>query len=104
MIVSEFKKQPYEQFFLGADFSNVIDTTSESIVLATSTIIGVDVSGDADATVFDISSKAIEDDTILKVRVYAGTEAKSPYKFTFRIITTLNNKWEKDILMKVEEL
>jgi len=104
MIVPEFKKQPFEQFFLGAEFANVMDTDVEDIDLANSTITAVDVSEDVDNTVFDISSKAVESDTILKVRVYAGTEAKSPYKFTFRIITTQNNKWEKDISMSVEEL
>ena len=104
MIVPEFKKQPYEQFFLTANFANVMDTDVEDIDLTNSTVIAVDVSGDADNTVFDIGSKAIESDTKLKVRIYAGTEVKSPYKFTFRIITTQNNKWEKDISMRVEEL
>jgi len=104
MIVPEFKKQPFEQFFLGAEFANVMDTDVEDIDLANSTIIAVDVSEDPDNTVFDISSKAVESDTILKVRISAGTEAKSPYKFTFRIVTTQNNKWEKDISMVVEEL
>jgi hypothetical protein len=104
MIVPEFKKQPWEQFFLGAEFANVMDTDVEDIDLSNSTVTAVDVSGDADNTVFDIGSKAIESDTILKVRVTAGTEAKSPYKFTFRIVTTQNNKWEKDISMNVEDL
>jgi hypothetical protein len=104
MLVPEFKKQPYEQFFLAANFANVMDTDVENIDLSNSTVIAEDVSGDADNTVFDIGSKAIESDTKLKVRIYAGTEAKSPYKFTFRILTTQNNKWEKDVSMSVEEL
>ena len=104
MIVPEFAKQPFEQFFLAADFVNVMDTDVEDIDLTNSTVTAVDVSGDTDNTVFDIGSKAIDSDTRLKVRIYAGTEAKSPYKFTFRIITTQNNKWEKDISMRVEDL
>jgi hypothetical protein len=104
MIVPEFKKQPYEQFFLAANFANVMDTDVEDIDLANSTVVAEDVSEDTDNTVFDIGSKAIEEDTKLKVRILAGTEAKSPYKFTFRIVTTQNNKWEKDISMRVEDL
>ena len=104
MIVPEIKKQPFEQFFLGAEFANVIDTDVEAIVLGTATIVAVDSAGNPDTTVLDISSKAIESLTILKVRVTAGTEALSPYKFTFKIITDQNNKWEKDITMIVEEL
>jgi len=104
MLVPEFRKQPYEQFFLAADFYKVMDTDLEDIDLTNSTVVAEDVSGDLDDTVFDIGSKAIESDTRLKVRVYAGTEAKSPYKFTFKIVTTQNNKWEKDISMRVEDL
>lgn len=104
MLVPEFQKQPYEQFFLGAEFANVIDTDLEDIDLPNSTITAIDVSEDTDDTVLDIGSKAVESDSILKVRVTAGTAAKSPYKFTFRIVTTLNNKWEKDINMVVEDL
>ena len=104
MIVPEFKKQPYEQFFLGAEFANVIDTDVEDIDLPNSTIVAVDSAGDVDSTVLDIGSKAIETDTIMKVRITAGTEVLSPYKFTFKIVTTQNNKWEKDISMSVEDL
>jgi hypothetical protein len=104
MLVPQFKKQPYESCFLAADFVNVMDTDVEDIDLANSTITAVDVSGDPDTTVFDIGTKAVESNTKLKVRIMDGTEAKSPYKFTFRIITTQNNKWEKDISMKIEDL
>jgi hypothetical protein len=104
MLVPEFRKQPYEQFFLAADFVKVMDIDLEDIDLSNSTIVAVDVLGDADNTVFDIGSKAIESTTKLKVRIYAGTEVKSPYKFTFKIVTTQNNKWEKDISMRVEDL
>jgi len=104
MIVPQFKKQPFESCFLAANYANVLDTDVEEIDLASSTITAVDVSGDPDSTILDIGSKAIESLTKLKVRIYAGTEAKSPYKFTFRIITSQNNKWEKDITMVVEDL
>ncbi len=104
MMVPQFTKQPYESCFLAADFDNVMDTDVEDIDLANSTITAIDVSGDTDNTVLNIGTKAIESSTKLKVRILDGTEAKSPYKFTFRIITTANNKWEKDISMKVEDL
>jgi len=104
MLVPEFTKQPYESCFLAADFVNVMDTDVEDIDLVNSTITAIDVSGDTDNTVLNIGTKAVEDDTKLKVRILDGTEAKSPYKFTFRIITTQNNKWEKDVSMKIEDL
>jgi len=104
MLIPEIRKQPYERFYLGADFVNVIDTDVESIVLASSTIEAVDGLGEVDNTVFEVATKTVESDTILKAVVLAGTEVKSPYKFTFRIITTANNKWEKNISMDVEDL
>ena len=104
MIFPEFKKQPFEQFFLAADFVNVMDTSVETIVLGSSSITAVDSDGTTDNTVFDVGSLAIEDLTKLKVRVYAGLESLSPYKFTFKIVTSQNNKWEKDLAMSVEDL
>lgn len=103
MIVPETPKQPYESFFLGADFVNVIDTDLENIDLDNSTVIVTDGSGESDSDVYESATLSVEDDTILKVRVKDGVEVSSPYKFSFRIITTDANKWEKDILLKIEE-
>ncbi|MHA2065073.1 MAG: hypothetical protein ACXABY_11920 [Candidatus Thorarchaeota archaeon] len=103
MIIPEFTKQPYEDFFIDANFEDVIDTDAENIVLGSSSVTAVNISGDEDVTVFDDATLVVQSLTKLAVRIKAGIEAKSPYKFTFKIVTSLNNKWEKDVFMKVEE-
>ena len=104
MIVPEFEKRPYESCFLAANFANVMDTSVETIVLGSSSVVALDSAGDVDNTVLNIGTLAIEDITKLKVRILAGVEALSPYSYIFKIITSQNNKWEKDIQMSVEDL
>ena len=101
MIPGRFSKQPYEEFFWGADFSDVLDTDNESIILASSSIAGVDNGNLADDTVYYVAGLMVVSLTILAVRVKAGTAALSPYKLTYKIETTAGNKYEKDVLMSV---
>jgi len=104
MIIGRFSKQPYEEFFWGADFSDVIDTDNETITLASSSITAVDSTGETDDTVYYLATLMIVSLTILAVRVKAGTAALSPYKFTYKITTSAGNKYEKDIFMAVDDV
>ena len=104
MIPGKFQKQPAESFYYGAQFSNVIDTDNESINISGSSVVAVDNGGDEDTSVYTAVSLAVVNDTILAVRVKAGVEAKSPYKLTYVVSTTLNNIYEKDVFMEIIEV
>ena len=101
MIPGRFSKQPYEEFFWGADFSDVLDTDNESIILGSSSITAMDSGEVSDDTVFYVATLMVVSLSILAVRVKAGTAALSPYKLTYKIETTAGNKYEKDVLMTV---
>ena len=101
MIPGRFSKQPYEEFFWGADFSDVLDTDNESIILRSSSIAAVDNGDLPDDTVYYVAGLMVVSLTILAVRGKAGTAALSPYKLTYKIETTAGNKYEKDVLMTV---
>ena len=104
MIPGRFSKQPYEEFFWGADFSDVLDTDNESIILGSSSIAAVDNGDLADDTVYYVAGLMVVSLTILAVRVKAGTGALSPYKLTYKIETSAGNRYEKDVFMTVEEV
>lgn len=102
--LKHFYKQPAESFFIDANFEDVL-TTGEDIILNSSDIVAEDKDGtDVTATVLDTSVKYILDATKLAVRVQNGSEAASPYKITFTIVTDLGNTWEVDVELRVEEV
>lgn len=105
MASSKFVKQPYEMFWVSASFANVLGS-SEAIVQATSTVTAVDKDGNDATTDVLVSGTATADGQVAKVQVKAGTEALSPYKITFRIVSDASpaDKWEHDVTMKVKEL
>jgi len=104
MILGRFTKQPYEEFYFGAEFSNVVDTDNESIELSSSSVTAVDNTGASTTDVYDSATLAVTNNTILAVRVKAGAENLSPYKITYKVVTSTGNKYEKDVLMYVEEI
>lgn len=96
--MGSFTKQPYEAFTIKADFAKNMASTE--------TISSADVSAsdveDNDATAVVLGSVTIND-TNVQVLVQDGSEAKSPYRITFRIVTSLSHKWELDVGMRVVE-
>ncbi len=104
------EKQPYEEFFMGADFVDVLDT-DEVLVLASSSVTAIDTSDSSDVTdtLLQTATKVLDasedggTDNVLKIRVQAGATSNK-YKVTFKTVTDLGNKWEKDIYLKVKEL
>jgi len=103
MALEYFTKQPYETFMVAADFSADLDT-GETITEGTSDVIAEDKNGDdATSDVLTIGAKVV-DEGLLKIRVKDGTENLTPYKITFRAVTSLVNKYELDISMRIKEL
>lgn len=100
--MEKFKKQPYEEFIIGADFSANFDTgttVSSQVVSAT------DKNGlDATATVTDQGTVSNDGASVVNVLVRGGDPLLQPYKITFRIVDSVSNKWELDVKMEVKEL
>jgi len=103
-LLEEFSKQPYEEYAIGVEFSAVVDTDEESVLLSSSSVTCVDASGEEDTSVYISGSFDVQTDTILRVRIKDGAESNSPYKFTFKCVTSEGNKWEKDIQMNVRDI
>jgi hypothetical protein len=115
-VPDEFPKQPWETFIISADISHRL-VTGEYIVLETSDIIAEDTDGeDASADIIDNTDKAVETaaaadikatpvtNGMLVTRVLGGTEALSKYKITFKAITSLDNQYETDVMMRIKSV
>jgi nitrogen fixation protein FixH len=97
------KKQAYEEFTIAGDFVDQAES-GETAVLVGSEILAIDKDGvDVKATLLDQATKAV-DDTQLKIKLRAGTADKSPYKITFKIVTSAGNRWEIDVSCRVKEI
>jgi uncharacterized protein (UPF0333 family) len=100
MQLEKFTKQPYEQFYISADFSKNL-SSSESVNAQTCTATDKDA---ADASSIVIESGTISTtNNIVQIQIKGGTVAKSPYKLLFRVETDAGNKWELDVTMYVKE-
>jgi hypothetical protein len=122
----KLKKQPYEEWVIAADFSDNMDIAGgEDLDLQNCTIEAVDAQGNdatqngtlsAEAQVANTTTKAKgtgEEKGYLKVLVKGGLEKetvddveedRSPYKITFKGLTTSAEKWEKDVIVTVRDL
>lgn len=122
----KLKKQPFEEWVIAADFSDNMDIAGgEDLVLLSCLVEAVDAQGN-DATengelsvaaqIVDTTTMAIgtgSEKGYLKVLVKGGlenetvdeaVEDRSPYKITFKGVTTAQEKWEKDVLVTVRAL
>lgn len=96
-------KQSWEEFTIAGDFTDQADT-GELASLVGSSVVAEDKDGnDVSATLLDQGTIAV-DGTQLRILLRAGTEDLSPYKVTFKIQTSLNNKWEIDVKVRIKEL
>jgi hypothetical protein len=107
----DITKQGYEEFRIDVDFGANM-AADETLVLADCEIEAVDVDGeDALTDVVDDSTLAVitgweslKAEAGLQVLIKGGDEDVSPYKITFKAVTSEDNKWEKDIFMKIKEI
>lgn len=93
------EKQPYEEFTISSNFARNL-LSGETIV--SQTVSAVTATGE-DATADILESPSNDGASKVLVKIKAGEETKSPYKITFRCVTSLTNKWENDVLLKVKE-
>lgn len=98
----EVEKQPYEEFFVSVDFDE--ELSSGETLVATSAVIAFDNAGtQLDPGVIVSVDSVVVQGTLLSARIKAGTEALSPYKLSYRCVTSIGNKYEEDVKLKVKE-
>lgn len=96
-------KQIWEEFIIAGDFIDQAGT-GEQAVLIGSEVLAEDKDGaNVETTLLDQTTKAV-DGTQLQIKLRAGTEGASPYKVTWRILTSLGNRWEIDAKIKIKEV
>jgi len=96
-------KQIWEEFTIAGDFTDQA-STGETAVLSGSEVAVEDKDGtDVSTTLLDQSTIAV-DGTQLLIRLRAGINTASPYKVTFRILTSLGNQWEIDVSVRIREM
>lgn len=108
--MADITKQPSETFVIAGSILTV-GASGEEILLGSSSAAAEDRDGnDVTSTFLDISSLAVGADVnggtknTLTVRIRAGTEAASPYKVTFLMVTSHSNTYEVDRTVKVQEV
>ncbi len=101
----QFIKQTTEKFYIYGGITNVI-LTDDTIVIGSCSVVALD---NADtvvtATILDTDTLAVYDTTKVKVKLKAaGTEALSPYKITFIIVTSSGESYEVDVFMTIDNI
>ncbi len=100
MALSSFTKQPYESFPVAAAFTNDM-ASGETIVSQDITCVD---SASTDTTSTMLTDPTNDGEHTAEARILGGTESMSPYKITFKIVTSTDNKWEHEFLCKIKEL
>mgnify|MGYP005844759495 CR=1 FL=1 len=97
--MSDFLKQPSEEFTVALDFSGDLETGE---TVASKTVTASDIADGSDQTAAVIVSSSI-DGTKVRVRVRAGTDGHD-YKITATVTTNLSQVYEHEVTMRVREL
>lgn len=102
-MVSTITKYVWEEFLISGDFRKAPAEVGEEVVKDTSSITAVDKSGgDATSSLLDITTK-VAAGTRLSVQCMDGDPDKSPYSVSFKMVTTLGNKYQTRLEVIVEE-
>lgn len=111
MAIPSETKQPWESWIVWGSILSVQEA-SETVVLNSSQILAMDKDGyDAQGVLIDMSTKTLGSDpdgsysdNMLGVRLQGGDPDKSPYHITFKMVTSLSNKYEAEMKIKIKEL
>lgn len=96
------EKQPYEEYTISNNFALNFSTAE---IIASQSVTAVD-KDDTNVTDTITDQTTIANDGIGRVYILirGGAESKSPYKITFRCITSAGHKWEKDFRLPVRDI
>lgn len=98
--LDKFTKQPYEKFVIAGEFNRVLEL-GES--LTSPTVTSIDINDESDSTADIIETSTIQvDGSQVKVQCKGGVDGET-HKITIRTETNLNNKWEVDAEINIEE-
>lgn len=111
MAIPTETKQPWESWFIWGSILSVQDAT-ETVSLVGSDVLAMDKDGkDAQGIIIDRSTMVLGDDpngsysnNMLGVRLQGGDPDKSPYMVTFKMNTSLVNRYEAEMKITVKEL
>lgn len=104
MAINQLTKQSGESFSIYGGITNVAET-GETIVAGTSSVTCTDKDGNSASSMLSGSPSVSSSGLRLyqKIAKNVGTEALSPYKFTFTMITNVGNTWEKDVYLYIKD-
>jgi hypothetical protein len=111
MAIPTETKQPWESWFIWGSILSVQEAT-ETVTLGNSTVLAMDKDGkDAQGVIVDMATITLGDDptgsysdNMLGVRLQGGDPDKSPYMVTFKMYSSLDNKYEAEMKVTVKEL
>lgn len=104
-------KQPSESFYVGIDFSTVPLASGETIVMSGSVngqvkqsfVAAYNSAGNPVSLIIVDNTLAVQDDTILKSKVQAGSVSDRRYKISFGAVTSHGNFYERDLVLNMED-
>jgi hypothetical protein len=104
MAINQLVKQSRETFSIYGGITNVA-ATGETILIGTSSVECFDKNGDSASALLQGNPSVSADGLKLYQRIKAseGTEALSPYKFSFLMGTNQNNTFEKDVFLYIKD-
>jgi hypothetical protein len=85
-------KQPYEDYTVAGDFSEVM-AAGETISVAG--VSALNRNQEDASEIFEPTSVGISGQSV-SVRIFGGIVQLSPYKLTFRVQTSVGDSWEVD--------
>jgi len=101
-MISTITKYVWEEFSISGDFRKAPGEINEVVVEDASSVAAVDKSGaDATSELLDPATKAAVG-TRLSVKCVGGDSEKSPYIVSFKMLTSLGNKYETRLEVIVE--
>ncbi len=112
MIRIKSRKQTWERYFIAGSILRVQQDGSEKVSLANSVVTAIDNAGDdVSTTLLAQATKTLDNDpkggyvdNMLSIRLFDGDPDLQPYKVTFRMETTLGNRFEVDMNVGVGEI
>jgi hypothetical protein len=102
-MIPTLTKYTWEEFSISGDFRKAPAGVGEAVDKDTSSIVAVDANNvDATSDLLDTATKAAAG-TRLSVKCRNGDPSKSPYLVSFKMVTTLGNKYQTRLEIIVEE-
>jgi len=102
-MIATITKYIWEEFIISGDFRKAPAASGEEIDEEASSISAVDKNGvDASLIILEADTK-VGSGTRLSVKCKGGDVSKSPYRIDFKMVTSLENKYQARMELLIEE-